>query len=121
MSLLIPIVISILVAGLAPLAAFATNEFVERGRRKRAYQRLKDDPYVFIGAEIDELQIEGRETPVMRNCVITNFQVGFLEISKKAKKAVEGGEYDIVVTFTGREFEKLIPVFKSYKKARGRR
>ena len=108
--LITALMIGVVLAALTPLAAFATNGMVEAGRRKRAYKRLKDDPYVKKGAKISELQIEGRDTPIMTDCYIRDFKVGYMEIGK-----VEDGELVRAVTFTGREFEKLIPIFNLRK------
>ena len=113
------IIVGIVLAVLSPFIVFATNGILEHGRRKRAYERLASDPYVKVGQRIGELQCEGRDQPIMRNCEITAFRVGMLEVTQR--RSPEEGDW--VVTFTGREFEKLIPVYDlpQMKGARGRR
>ena len=44
MSTLTGILVALAVAALAPIAAFASERFVEAGRRRRAYQRIVREP-----------------------------------------------------------------------------
>ncbi len=89
-------------AFLSPLAAFGASAFVEGGRRRRAYRRLASDPLVRVGATIERLEIEGLPHTAMRDCRIVEFGVGRMAV-RDARGAV--------MTFTGREFERLHPVF----------
>lgn len=101
--------IEALILGLAlaaggALAATVVEKHSNNIRRGRAYKRLQDDPRVFHGAKILELQSFGRDTPIMGECEIVTFGFGVLEVA----------DFDTgkVATFTGREFEQLIPIFK---------
>lgn len=104
--------IMLVVAGfLLPYLLSWANVRAEKGkegvRRKRAYDRLVGDNYVFEGARLVELAVFDRPEPLMRNCEIAKIGVGYVEI-----RSLEDGS---VITFTGREFERLVPVFVSSK------
>ena len=99
------IVVAFTVALLTPLAAFLASSWVEYGRRKRAYDRLYAGG-VRVGMEIDELISLDRDEYVVGPCVVTKFEVGEITLKLLGK----GKKHDYWVTFTGREFERLVPV-----------
>ena len=104
--ILAPILIALVLAAASPLAVHWSAQFVEAGRRKRAYRRLEAEPTVYVGAELREIQLPGRDKPVCGRCVVHAIDVGRLEV--RCIEVNTGQALSIV--FTGREFEDLIPV-----------
>ena len=94
---------ALLIAALAPLAAFCSERFVEAGRRRRAYRRILREPLITVGTVLDRLEVEGRDKPLMRHCRIVSLSVGRMEVHSI-------GTHPVAMSFTGREFEKLHPV-----------
>ena len=99
--LLAPAAITLLVAFLTPVVAFVAHKWVDAGRRRRAYERLKNEPLTQVDAHIDELFTAGRDTPLMTNCYVHSLEVGRVEIRDYNGRAI---------SFTGREMEGLFPV-----------
>ena len=104
MSTLTGILVALAVAALAPIAAFASERFVEAGRRRRAYQRIVREPLIHVGAVLERLEISGRETPLLGRCRITSLEVGRMEVHSLDSTP------PVAMSFTGREFEQLHPV-----------
>ena len=97
------IVLGLTLVFCSPFVAFFANKYIEQGRRKRAFDRLSGDKFFDDGYDIAELYIEGRETPILTDCYIDEIKPG--EVVIKTRLSAKG------MTFTGREFEKLYPIW----------
>ena len=101
MDVLIPLLIPVILAVLLPFANKFSAIKVEKINKERALERLKNDPFVKVGAWISELRSENSDKPLMEDCQITAFKLGYVEV-REGKK---------VMNFTVQEFEKLHPIF----------
>ena len=92
----------IAVAVVHPFVNFFVQRWLEALRRKAAFDRLNNDPCFYKGADIAYLYVEGKEEPILTNCVVSDVKPGEVIIRKE----------NLRMTFTGREFEKLNPIWK---------
>ena len=102
MEVIITITVGFIAAGLGPVAVIITNKWIEEVKRKRALGRIDNEPLYKEGAIIRELRLEGSDVPLMLDCKITSIAKGRIEIRDDTG----------VISFTGREFEKLHPIFQ---------
>ena len=102
-SITTPLILAILV----PIASFIASAWVEKGKRRRAYKRITNDPLLYEGAKFVRLEVEGLHGPLLYEGVITLISVGRMEVVGMLNSGTRGR-----VSFTGREFEKLHPVMK---------
>lgn len=102
MTNLLPILISLAVTGLAPVAVFLTGSWIERGKRRRAFARIVREPAYHVGAEIVELRAPNYTTTMMKDCKISQIEEGRVEVTDASGR---------VMIFSGQEFETLHPVF----------
>lgn len=97
---------------LAPLGAgvtYLTNIWIDRAKKAWAFDRLESDPFVYLGARMYRLKGSGDVPVIDARCYISKLAFGRMEVTVEDPESDEDG---CVYTFTGREFEGLIPVFK---------
>ena len=104
-TLMMSVVIPLVVAGLSPIVVQGTHAWVEYGRKRRSFKRLLNDPFIFVGAIIEEIRADGTDRPLVGPCRITLLQFGRME--------VETLDHQLRLSFTGREFERLHPVMRA--------
>ena len=102
MDVISTLILGLIASGLAPVGVYLTHSWIEKGRKNRAFARLKSEPLYQVGAKIDRLIIEGNDTPIMVDCEIVSMDVGRVVIASGDER----------MSFTGREFERLHPVFR---------
>ena len=95
-------VFGIVVAVVHPFIGLFVSKYTEKIRRERAFSRLENDPFFYVGATIKSLHVDGIEAPIMTDCIIYAVKPGEVTVQSE----------DVITTFTGREFEKLIPLWK---------
>lgn len=99
---------AIVIAPIASGVTFLTNLAIEERRKTRAYRRLVDDSYVYVGARLEALQSFDRDEPLFAGeAVITKLERGRVEITVVEECHPYIG---CVFAFTGRELERLVPV-----------
>lgn len=84
--------------------------WINQIRKRRAYNRLSKDPYVFVGARMVRVKGSGDVPIIDAACYISHLSFGRMEVTVEDSNSDENG---CVYTFTGREFEALIPIFKT--------
>ena len=85
-----------------PFAVVFGNHYVQAVRKTRALRRLQQDDMVFVGARYAAIRAEGSDVPLIGECEVTKVAYGRVEVRST------GGE--VVMGFTGLEFEKLHPM-----------
>ena len=101
------ILTALIITFLSPFAMFLGSASIEKGYRKRAFKRISSDPDLKVGTRLLRIEHEGRDKPLVGRCTIIEMKVGRMVIRCK--------DEDALMSFTGREFEKLHPVIKINK------
>lgn len=103
-----PLVVLFFLAPLGAGVTFITNILIDEAKKARAYRRLKNDPYVYLGARMCRIKGAADVPVVNARCYISKLSFGRMEVTVDDPSSDEHG---CLYTFKGREFENLIPVF----------
>ncbi len=95
------------------ICGWLTSILIESGRKWRAFQKLKNDPRVYVGAKLMAVKSLHTDVPLIETqCRILTMKYGRLELLVDNRHHHENGG---IYTFTGREFENLVPVFGEHQ------
>ena len=92
----------LLITFVSPFVIFAANWMTERWRKRLAYKRLLNEPTIYTGAILSRLLDANSGVLLMGRCTVVSLSVGRMEIHSLTDNEL--------MTFTGREFERLHPV-----------
>lgn len=84
------------------VTTYLTNRWIDGWRKKDAFNRLLNEPTIAVGARLHRILDSASGVKLIGPCRITALGVGRMEV-----QSLKGEE---VMTFTGREFERLHPV-----------
>ena len=99
MDLITTLITATVLAVFGSVTTYLTNRWIDGWRKKDAFKRLQDEPTVYPGAKLARIVDNSSGAVLMKDCRVTALEVG--------RMVVRSIVTDEVMTFTGREFEKL--------------
>ena len=96
------LIMATVLAVFGSVTTYLTNRWIDGWRKKDAYKRLFDEPTIFEGAHLHRLVDSNSGVQLLGPCRVTSLAVGRMEVA-----TLDGNQ---LMTFTGREFERLHPV-----------
>ena len=99
------VVMTVILGAVGAYATLFVNVRIDHRKKKMAYHRLRDDPYVYEGIILHKIIEAGSGNTLIGRCKVLKLEVGRL--------VVVSSEDQALMTFTGREFETLHPVVES--------
>ncbi len=103
-----PLVVLFVLAPVGMGVTFVMNIWIDHAKKGRALKRLMNDSHVFEGARMIRVKGAGDVPVIDAKCYVSKLAFGRMEITVDDPSS---DEHEAVYTFTGREFEQLVPVF----------
>lgn len=97
------IFLAVLIGAISTVVAFIIEIRLDQVRKKRAYDRIVNEPLLEEGVELRGIKQAGCDGWLVGPCIITSISVGRVEVETQNAVTKER------ISFTGRELESLHP------------